>query len=218
MARYSFSRSYLLGMISPWRLCNTQCIFTLKTILIGYRPQNYVNKQWVLHNSHCQSISQQVRSRHQTWWPNPPPLGIRPGDLPPPHPPPDIRTGDLPLPNDIWWWSLETCLNLFIWGPTPLEWHLVEVTETGARTASKYTVSILLECCIWRKSTRSNISRIIIFWNLSWFLVCFVCLFFCSKSRSPLCGTGTQPFPPPKKNRVISVSARQKTILKYKAN
>ena len=32
------------------KVMNTLCLFTLKTILIGYRPQNYVNKQWVLHN------------------------------------------------------------------------------------------------------------------------------------------------------------------------
>ena len=32
------------------KLCNSHCLFTLKTILIGYPPQNYVNKQWVLHN------------------------------------------------------------------------------------------------------------------------------------------------------------------------
>ena len=30
-------------------------LFTSKTILIGYRPQNYVNKQWVLHNFHRKS-------------------------------------------------------------------------------------------------------------------------------------------------------------------
>ena len=43
------------------KLCNTHCLFTVKTILISYRLQNYVNIQWVLHNS--PSIhSQQVRS------------------------------------------------------------------------------------------------------------------------------------------------------------
>ena len=35
-------------MDSRLKLCNTHCLFTLKTILIGYCPHNYVNKQWVL--------------------------------------------------------------------------------------------------------------------------------------------------------------------------
>ena len=34
---------------------------------------------------------------HQTWGTTPPPLSV----------------------SEIWWWSLETCLNLLIWGPTP---------------------------------------------------------------------------------------------------
>ena len=35
--------------------------------------------------------------------------------------PPDTRYGNLPHPtaSDIWWPSLETCSNLFIWGPPP---------------------------------------------------------------------------------------------------
>ena len=37
----------------------------------------------------------------------------------PPLPPLDIRPGDLPPTTDIWWISLETCSNLFTWGPTP---------------------------------------------------------------------------------------------------
>ena len=28
-----------------------------------------------------------------------------------------VRWGILDPPSDIWWWSLETCSNLFIWGP-----------------------------------------------------------------------------------------------------
>ena len=32
----------------------------------------------------------------------------------------DIRPGDLPPASDIWWWSLGTGSNLFIWGPTNL--------------------------------------------------------------------------------------------------
>ena len=32
-------------MDSRWRLCNINCLFTLKTILIGYRLQNNTNKQ-----------------------------------------------------------------------------------------------------------------------------------------------------------------------------
>ena len=43
---------YLLSMNSRSKLSNTHCLFTLKTILIGHRSQNYVNKQWVLHNYH----------------------------------------------------------------------------------------------------------------------------------------------------------------------
>ena len=27
------------------KLCNTHCFFTVKTVLIGYRPQNYVHIQ-----------------------------------------------------------------------------------------------------------------------------------------------------------------------------
>ena len=37
------------------KLCNNHCLFTVKTILIGYHPQNYVNKQWVLHSCHHES-------------------------------------------------------------------------------------------------------------------------------------------------------------------
>ena len=47
---------YLLRIDSWWRLCNTHCLFTLETILIGYHPQNYVNKQWVLYNCHPEFI------------------------------------------------------------------------------------------------------------------------------------------------------------------
>ena len=39
------------------KVMNTLCLFTLKTILIGYRPQNYVNKQWVLHNLTVNQLS-----------------------------------------------------------------------------------------------------------------------------------------------------------------
>ena len=36
-------------------------------------------------------------------------------------PEPPVNHGiPYPLASDIWWWSLETCLNLFIWGPTLL--------------------------------------------------------------------------------------------------
>ena len=39
--------------MNSWsKLCNTHCLFTLKTILIGHWSWNYVNKQWVLHNRH----------------------------------------------------------------------------------------------------------------------------------------------------------------------
>ena len=37
--------SCLLRMDSLWQLCSTHCLFTLKTILIGYHPQHYVNIQ-----------------------------------------------------------------------------------------------------------------------------------------------------------------------------
>ena len=33
--------------------------------------------------------------------------------------------------SDNWWWSLETCSNLFIWGASP-EQHMVVATETEA--------------------------------------------------------------------------------------
>ena len=70
------------------------------------------------------------RTQYQTWerphWTvdlgtyPPPSLSPRTLDLPP-----DIRPGKLPPVSDIWWRSLETCLNFFIplpqhqnWGPT----------------------------------------------------------------------------------------------------
>ena len=75
---------------------------------------------------------------HQAW------------DLPllPPTLTPDIRHGDLlPPAIDICWSSLETCSNLFTWGPTPhWYWHLVVATETP--TVGKRAVHILLECCL----------------------------------------------------------------------
>ena len=62
-------------------------------------------------------------------------------DLPPPPPPPDIGPRYLlPAPASpldmgprtspsaayISWWSVDTCPNLFTWGPTPHKyWHLV---------------------------------------------------------------------------------------------
>ena len=56
---------------------------------------------------------------HQTWAPTPPPFDT----------------------TDIWWLSLETCSNLYTWGPTPYwYWHLVMPTERAVR--------ILLECCL----------------------------------------------------------------------
>ena len=62
--------------------------------------------------------------------------------------------GPTPFPfptSDIWWWSPETCSNLFIWGlcPPPLpKQHLVVATEAEAQTVSKWAVCILLECCL----------------------------------------------------------------------
>ena len=50
-----------------------------------------------------------------------------------------------PLATGIWWSSLETCSNLFTWGPTfNWYWHLVAATET--RTVGKRAVRLLLEC------------------------------------------------------------------------
>ena len=60
--------------------------------------------------------------------------------------PPLPRTWDLgtyhPTPTtDIWRSSLETCPNLFTWGPTTLwYWRLVVATERAVR--------ILQECCL----------------------------------------------------------------------
>ena len=49
-----------------------------------------------------------------------------------------------PPTSDIWWWSLETCSNLFIW-VFSREWHLVVATESKACAVSKQAVCILLE-------------------------------------------------------------------------
>ena len=50
---------------------------------------------------------------------------------------------------DIWWPSLETCSNLFIWGPPPFQEHVVVPTETrticgGGGCASYLNVFLLL--------------------------------------------------------------------------
>ena len=39
-----------------------------------------------------------------------------------------IRHGDSPA-NDIWWWSMDICSNLFTWWPAR-EWHLVVADST----------------------------------------------------------------------------------------
>ena len=68
-----------------------------------------------------------------------------------PHP--GHQTWGPTLTSDMWWWSLETCSNLFIWGPTPTsptpsphKQHLVVATETEARMVSKLVAYIILEC------------------------------------------------------------------------
>ena len=64
--------------------------------------------------------------------------------------PMDIKPVDLPPASNIWWCSLETCSNLFIWGPTTLG-----VTSGGGHRnwstyGSKQAVRILLECfLVW---------------------------------------------------------------------
>ena len=98
------------------------------------------------------------------------------GRVPPPPPdtapPPDIRPRDLPWTSDLetpfpasdsWWWSLETCSNLFIWRASPAQ-HLVVATETEAHMISKRVVCILLECflvktCKWNVYFTLCISR-----------------------------------------------------------
>ena len=67
---------------------------------------------------------------------------------PPTHPPPWTWKIYPPI-TDILWSSLETCSNLFTWGPTPTPiqyWHLVEATKR--HTVGKRVVGILLECCL----------------------------------------------------------------------
>ena len=44
-------------------------------------------------------------------------------------------------PSDIWWPLLETCSNLFTWGPSPLG-----LTSDGHWSIAKWVVHILLEC------------------------------------------------------------------------
>ena len=60
-----------------------------------------------------------MHPRHQIWGTTPP--------LPTP-PYTNITPGDISPASDIWWWSLQTCSNLLIWGPTS-KWHLVVTTE-----------------------------------------------------------------------------------------
>ena len=55
-----------------------------------------------------------------------------------------------PSDSDSWWWSLDTCSNLFIWGPSPPppptpppEWNL---WWTLKHTVSRQVVRILMEC------------------------------------------------------------------------
>ena len=49
-------------------------------------------------------------------------MGPLPGPPQPhsPDTPPDITHGTQPQASDIWWSSLETCSDLFIWRPTPI--------------------------------------------------------------------------------------------------
>ena len=86
-----------------------------------------------------------VPSRHHTWGPTAPSPCM--SDMVT-NPPWDIRPRDLPLANDIWWWSMETSSNFFIWGQ-----HLVVVSETGSMYGFQAGSNILLECflifCIW---------------------------------------------------------------------
>ena len=83
--------------------------------------------------------------RHQTWRPTSP----SPPPLPAPPLPPRHQIWDLPPSpaTDIWWSSLETCSNLFTWGPNPQRyWHLVQATKTCP--VGKQAVCILLQCCL----------------------------------------------------------------------
>ena len=51
----------------------------------------------------------------------------------------DIRPRD-PLPSDIWWWSLKTCSNLFIWEAKSGDGH-----QNWSITVSTRLVPILME-------------------------------------------------------------------------
>ena len=65
------------------------------------------------------------------------------------YPLPYLRYSTPPRILYPWWLLLETCLNLFTWGPTPSPqwyWHLVVATKTD--TFGKRAVRILLECCL----------------------------------------------------------------------
>ena len=71
-----------------------------------------------------------------------PPVLPTPSSIPIPPPP----TTPSPASDIIWWWSLETCSNLFIWGPTSLSsqgQYLVVANETETHAAC-----ILRECCL----------------------------------------------------------------------
>ena len=57
--------------------------------------------------------------------------------------PPASDLAPTPLATDIWWSTLETCSNLFTWGPFR-KGHLVVATE--AHMVCKQAVCILLEC------------------------------------------------------------------------
>ena len=64
----------------------------------------------------------------------------------------NTRHATCPLATDISKLSLETCSNLFTWGPNPLPpqyWYLVMATKTC--TVGKRVVHILLECCLLNK-------------------------------------------------------------------
>ena len=73
-------------------LYHPQMKFGEGNVFTGVCLPGYVtsNKSWDRSHGRIPQLS-----RHQSWGPNPSPT------------------------SDVWWWSLKTCSNLFMWGPTP---------------------------------------------------------------------------------------------------